>query len=1288
MTSDLCIANNHQNGELNGDESFVIIHLLNYISIVVAHMIESVMPRYKMSRRVPVTLMLVMISCTTWRPFISTKIDQDNSSAIPNHTIIFFGGSSGHEEEDETLLRQIRTEMAAAEDRSTVVLLGNHSGKKGLPDSTSRFRETAQATLNRQLSLLAGFNGKIILVPGYLDWASGGRDGKNRALNLENYLRKFVDEDKLALPQNGCPGPEEIHIGDDLVIIAINTQWYLHGWAKPFESEGCGVAEKHDFFIALDDVLKRNAHKKIIVAGSHPIFSNGRYGGHFPLSSHLLPPGLGSLYVLNRKLIGEKPDLTNPDYRQFRKAMLKVFRQYPNVTYLAGHETSLQYHNDQNQHYLVSGAIGARRPVASGGKASFAHPGQGYGKLMIFSNGDVWLEFMALNEKSVESVYRQKLYNKEYETLPDLIEQHQEVNYLGRTVNKAANVDLGRKTKKPWLLGRNYRPEWIEEIQDVPVFDIGKEKGGLQIIKKGGGAQTYSLRLEDKDGKQWVLRSIAKYPEKGLSSALRGTVYSEILKDQVSASHPYSALTVPKMADAIGVYHTNPKLVYLPDDPRLGIFREQMGDGLFLFEERPDDNREEIESFGRSKNIVSSSNVLRKLLNGDNNYVDQHLVAKSRLFDLLLGDWDRHDDQWRWASFKEENGTLYQPIPRDRDQVFYNGDGALVKIGSRKWISPKIRGFHKRIKFPERLAGNGIFFDRSFLNQLNKKDWQLASNDIQKGLTDEVIEAALRDMPNEAFEWNGDDIIQKLSQRRDDLDKYADRYYRFLAQDVDIVGTSKRDLFKVDRLNDSETRVQVYRTNKNGELKFNTFDRTFNINETKEVRLFGLGHDDRFELSGKVDESIKVRVIGGDGNDFINDQSNVKKGGKKTIVYDTPSGIELQSGKETKKRLSYDPEVNRYDRKAFKYDKLYPILFTESNPDDGLFIGGGFGFIKHGFRQDPAERHTVRMDIAPKSNSFNLGYSLFLADVWKRWDYSMNLAVSEPSFSDYFYGYGNKSEINQNERSEDGQFYRTRYSQWVLQPSLENNFGANKQHKIRLGLRYRSVKIRTSDNDGNTDRFILSYSPAILDSEPSTLLDRRRNYVATTFKYSIDTRNNPFVPSRGYKWNVNTSLSWQLGDEQFNYQQVNSDFSFYLGSGGPFNPVIAARIGGTANFGDFQFYQAARLGGTSNLRGYRKFRFAGDESIYQNTEFRIKLFQFKSRLFPGDFGLNAFHDIGRVWSDQTDEALEDTSLSKWHRGYGGGIWISPLGGVAITTEFTKSVDNDGLLIYLRLGFMF
>src|SRR5882757_6513748 len=124
-----------------------------------------------------------------------------------------------------------------------------------------------------------------------------------------------------------------------------------------------------------------------------------------------------------------------------------------------------------------------------------------------------------------------------------------------------------------FFLGENYRKLWAAPVK-LRIFHIATEKGGLKILQKGGGQQTKSLRLQDATGQQWVLRTLQKYPENGLPVNLRPTVAKDILQDQVSAAHPFSSLTVPPLAEALGVPHSNPKIVYLPDDPALGEYRK------------------------------------------------------------------------------------------------------------------------------------------------------------------------------------------------------------------------------------------------------------------------------------------------------------------------------------------------------------------------------------------------------------------------------------------------------------------------------------------------------------------------------------------------------------------------------------------------------------------------------------------------------------------------------------------------------------------------------------------
>jgi len=78
--------------------------------------------------------------------------------------------------------------------------------------------------------------------------------------------------------------------------------------------------------------------------------------------------------------------------------------------------------------------------------------------------------------------------------------------------------------------------------------------------------------------------------------------------------------------------------------------------------------------------------------------------------------------------------------------------------------------------------------------------------------------------------------------------------------------------------------------------------------------------------------------------------------------------------------------------------------------------------------------------------------------------------------------------------------------------------------------------------------------------------------------------------------------------------------------------TLATRFGGTANFGDYEFFQAATLGGLANLRGYGRTRFAGQQSAYNNTEVRVQLVRIRSYLLPATFGVLGFHDVGRVWA--------------------------------------------------------
>jgi hypothetical protein len=1126
-------------------------------------------------------------------------------------------------------------------------------------------------------TLLLNFPGQIHWVPGKEEWGAIRGNAADNLQFLKQQLNQ-LDTSWILVNANACPGPITHRPSDNLALVFINTSWWLHEGTKPDPAE-CSLEDISGFFVALNEELAALDSSKVIVIGYHPLVSNGPHGGYFPASAHLLPPVVGSLYVLYRKAIGGRQDLTNYYYESMKNDLLEVFAKYPDITYLSSLEGSFQHFPNAVPEQVIVGTMG---------RTTFTRPRQGVitleqsGLFMLQAEKDeISAEYHSPNKKVVPVALKENVLTESGETFTR--------SSFPDTITARATDKLHRDQKKPGLLGKNYRGEWEALIDSIPVFDLEKE--GLKIIKQGGGQQTKSLRLEAGDGHQYVLRSIEKFPEKAVPAELRSTVAADVVADLISASHPYAAFVIPSLANAAGVYHTNPQLVYLPDDPRLGKYRYDFGGGLYLFEERPDDDWRGLDSFGNSKKIMSTADVIEKLQNDGDHIIDQEQTVRSRLFDIWIGDWDRHDDQWRWARFKPENEhdlKYYQPIPRDRDQAFFWSDGTLLRTSTRRWGQPKFQGFHDEIRDVAGLEFNARYFDRTFLTGADKDLWLSVAEDLQQRLTDLVIDSAIREFPSEIYALHGKEIRQKLKKRRDDLRRYAEEYYLFLSETVTLTASDKDDLIEVKRSENGAVSVEIFRIKgKEREKKYRYYTRLFQPDETNEIRIYAFGDDDLIRITGTSDKGPLLRIIGGKGDDVVMDESRVRGLSDKTIVYDK-TGTEIHSKGEVKNKLSDRESINRYDRYAFQFNTTMPLVTGGFNPDDGLFLGGGFSAIRHGFRKESYKvRHRVLVSVAPRSGSYNLSYDAHFVELLGQWDLRIGVDIFEPSYADFFYGFGNQTDFNEDIFEEDNQFYRVRYGQWILKPLLSRSLN-NRIHTIAFGPTFRSVEIEADENEDG-ERFISLYADFVgrgADSE-SPLLETRRNYLGLQANYQLDLRDNQIFPLNGLLIQTEVSTVKQVNEEENLFHQLTYGVSFYKTFGAALRTTLAVRVGGQYNTGTYEFYQAARLGGQNQIRGYRKFRFAGEKTFYNNLELRTRILTFNSFLFPAELGLTLFHDIGRVWEDSPDLPVVNENKEQWHRGYGAGIWLAPLGRIVISADYGVTNDDENAF-FLRFGFMF
>ena len=132
-----------------------------------------------------------------------------------------------------------------------------------------------------------------------------------------------------------------------------------------------------------------------------------------------------------------------------------------------------------------------------------------------------------------------------------------------------------------FFYGEHYRNLWTAPLT-VPVLSLDQYAGGLRPLERGGSQQTKSLRFSGADGREYVFRSIDKDPSPSLPPELRGTYARHVLRDLISAQHPGGSLVVARLLDAAGVLHSTPQLAVMPDDPRLGEFRQEFAGMLGL----------------------------------------------------------------------------------------------------------------------------------------------------------------------------------------------------------------------------------------------------------------------------------------------------------------------------------------------------------------------------------------------------------------------------------------------------------------------------------------------------------------------------------------------------------------------------------------------------------------------------------------------------------------------------------------------------------------------------------
>lgn len=1155
----------------------------------------------------------------------------------------YITANTGLDEENkssqEVLNEIIRSSQS--DEKATLLIVGNITNDKGYP-SKDKVQEKTEAYLKqRLLTPIDKFNGKVIITPGVNEWNKKGHKSLD---DMESFLQ---DNSKAKFwPNDGC-GIENEVINDNVALIMIDSQWYLENWDEyPYINNKCDIKTRAQFFAEFRDELKDNYGKTIIVAVHHPVLTSTKYG-------------------FIKKVAGfSDQTYQNPEQSKFHNILEATAREFEDVIFVSGNDRNLQYLDHHKVPQIISGAAAHTQKARAEKKTHFASDKNGYAKLTVFKDGSSIVRFYETTGGRSNLIFEKEI--KRQRTSLDEVSYKPKETY-GKTA--VSSIYTPEETKKSglykWAWGEHYRDIYSKKI-NAPVLFLDDLPGNVKPITEGGGNQSRSLRLINDTENEYTLRELRKsairfiqknVKEHYVADIVKNSIAERVVLDYYTTAHPYAPFALNDLMDDVNILHVSPEIYYVPKQKALGVFNDDYGDELYMLEEHVGDENKDMEIFGSPDDILSSSDLREELLESKQARVDESEYLKARIFDMLVGDWDRHDDQFRWAEFKEgEDKKTYKPIPRDRDQAFSKYDGpiiSLLKLGFPPFRA--MQTFHSSIKNVKWFNVAAYPMDKMIIQTSTWEDWEQQVKFIQENLTDAKIERAFANLPKDVKDESIEKIQSNLKVRRDNLMEVTRDYYEYLNKFHVVTGTEKDDKFLITRKEDGITTIQISRKD------MVVFENSYNANETKEIWVYGLDGDDEFKIVGKGDNLIKMKVLGGEENDIYDFENS-----RNAKLYD------YKSKKNTIKKAGKQWLVDSYEINNFDYTKritsnnsIFPALGFSS--DAGFMVGVSDTYTTYGLAKNPfTTQHTLGVNYYFETEGLEASYFGEFAHIFYNWNLGISAYYTSPNFTMNYFGKGNETFYDDNQVDLD--FNRVNMEQWHFAPSLiwTNNRGS----KFQFGPIIESLEV-TRD----VERFIGDRFQASNDVFDSQL------YAGAELNYQyLNKRKNPAYPTLGMQFDLTAGYKTNIDehDNELGYLKPSISIDYPLHSSGVL--VFATKIGGEVLISDkYEFYHGATLGGNESLRAFRNQRFNGKSSFYQSSDIRMGLGKIETNFIPLRFGVTGGFDYGRVW-------LNNENSNEWHTNYGGSIFIN--GFSAFTGNIGYYTSDEGNRVVFTFGFKF
>ncbi len=823
-------------------------------------------------------------------------------------------------------------------------------------------------------------------------------------------------------------------------------------------------------------------------------------------------------------------------------------------------------------------------------------------------------------------------------------------------------IQLGKNIKKPlyqgkqkrhgafynWAWGKHYSHLYYEPVTTKAV-SLNSLFGGLDIVQQI--PSLHAIILTNKYKQPYLLKPLG-----GSSSFLESKFFTDIYKKEdfkdtylndfimeaYTIIHPYMITVSDRLAKSINISSTNPEILFVTG----GIESDTIADGSLV--------KNKLASIAKlpstkSKDVLHGIDTLLLNIQNDKKYkVDQKLYIRTRLFDMLIGDWNKVSENWYWLPSSKGDSTIYIPHVYDRSHAFSKVDGTLFKELLNMLGLGFITNYDKELNKVEKFNKLAYAQDIAITQNSKESNWLEQARFIKSTITDKTIDKAFASLPIEMQNESTEKLKENLKQRRDNLEYTASKYYLHIQKTPVVTGTNSNDSILIEQGKDKTLRIRIYDRDNN----ILVLDKEYRGKYTKEIWVYPLDGNDILSVS-KSKRNIPLLLIGGKG-----DNNYQIKSGNNVSIYETSLRKEELTRKykhsKTKVIVPNDEEAMNYDYRQLRYTKLALTPIGIYDSDLGLNLGTSLSYTIYGFRRAPySRRHQI---------SYDYSHGFTYQGIFPSYDEKKSLHVvafiGSPAYFSNFFGFGNDTKGYKGEKKN---YNRVNISKYMISPSLYYNIS-----KVQTVNVFGSFELYKVKNPKDRDRYINKVY------EDGNSIFSPRYYLNTGAEYEINKKFKGALSS--FKFSLSAGWNINITDPVKNY--AYSTASLGLNIKLTDRITLATLIKGKAlSSNKYEFFQAA----TTELRGYRDNRFIGKQSLYQYSDIRFDLGRLQNPFTPLNYGVFAGIDHGRVWYP-----LEDSG--KWHSSYGGGFWLTLLR--KFTGKFSYFGSEDGSRFSFELGMGF